>query len=292
MPSFLARLQQALAGQTAETPGAVGPDPAPADADAVEAPVPADLADLLAVVPAAGAPRAVSVSADGSTVVCWELSEGSGQAGLPLHEALLPPSSEPARWWPVVVDPSWEDALTEPSGTLEELADLDVEDGPRLLDQRWQAAHDRAAREERLGMHRGRTPADTVAAATSAVVEAPQWLDGATVAVARAHSAWQLPVVLGWSPVDGGLSAGELSALLQYWEEQWGAQLVALGPDSFVVRVDDPPTTDDDALAVAQEVLAVAPMLVSEELVEPLPRVAELLAPALLGAGWWHVHLG
>ena len=286
MPSFLTRLQTALAGQaSAGTPGAAVPAPV----DETAPVVPADLADLLRRVPTAGEPRAVIVGADGETVASWELAVEPGAAAPQLCEALV---REESGWLPVVVDDEWTDALTEVPQPPDELADLDVEDGPLLLDRRWQTAHDRALREERSGMHRGTTPAATVDAVTRAVVERPDALDQGSVAVVRAQDLWQLPAVLGWAPVDAGLSAHELSVVLQYWEEQWGAQLVALGARSLVLRLDDPPSTDDDALAAAQEVLAVAPALLSEDLVEPLPRAAELLAPVLLGAGWWHVHLG
>lgn len=285
MPSFLTRLQTALAGQaSAGTPGAAVP--APADAPAPVVPV--DLGDLLRAVSTAGEPRAVAFGADGETVGCWELAPGPGSTAPQLCEVLAAASS---RWRPVVVDDEWEDALTDAPQSPDELADLDVEDGPRLLDRRWQAAHDRAVREEHLGMHRGTTPAATTAAVTGAVVERPEALDDAAAAVVRADDLWQLPAVLGWAPVDAGLSAHELSVVLQYWQDQWGAHLVALGARSLVLRLDDPPVTEDDALAAAQELLAVAPALLSADLVEPLPRAAELLAPALLGAGWWHVHL-
>jgi len=285
VPSFLTRLQTALAGQaSAGTPGAAVP--APSDEPAPQ--VPADLADLLPTDRAADQPRAVALGADGETVVCWELAAGTGSTAPQLGEALRAAASP---WRPVVVDDEWEDALTEAPQHPDELAGLDVEEGPLLLDRRWQAAHDRAVREERAGMHRGRTPAAATAAVTRAVVERPEALDDAAVAVVRADDLWQLPAVLGWAPVDAGLSAHELSVVLQYWQDQWGAHVVALGARSLVLRLDDPPATDDDALAAAQEVLAVAPALLSADLVEPLPRAAELLAPALLGAGWWHVHL-
>jgi len=289
VPSFLTRLQAALAGQApAEAPAGAPAAAVPAPVDDAEPQVPADLADLLQAVGAADRPRAVSLGADGETVGCWELLVPSGSTALQLGEALL---AAPSRWRPVVVDDEWEDALTEAPQPPEELAGLDVEEGPLLLDRRWQAAHDRAVREERTGMHRGTTPAATTAAVTRAVKERPEALDDAAVAVVLAGDQWQLPAVLGWAPVDAGLSAGELSVVLQYWQDQWGAHVVALGARSLVLRLDDPPATDDDALAAAQEVLAVAPALLSADLVEPLPRAAALLAPALLGAGWWHVHL-
>jgi len=281
--SFLTRLQTALAGQaSAGTPGAAVPTPA----DEPAPQVPADLADLMQAVGAADRPRAVTLDADGETVACWELAAGSGAPQL--SEAL---HAAPSRWRPVIVDDEWEDALTHAPQSADELVDVDVEDGPVLLDRRWQTAHDRAVREERAGMHRGTTPAPTTAAVTAAVVERPEALDDGAVAVVLADDLWQLPAVLGWAPVDAGLSAHELSVVLQYWQDQWGAQVAALGARSLVLRLDDPPLTDDDALAAAQEVLAVAPALLSADLVEPLPRAAELLAPALRGAGWWHVHL-
>ncbi|MGQ7296895.1 DUF4253 domain-containing protein [Quadrisphaera sp. KR29] len=285
MPSFLRRLQTALAGQ-APTGDAGAAAPAPGERPAPA--VPADLADLLPAVPATERPRAAALGADGAAVVCWELPVAPGASALQLQEALR---SAPSRWRPVVVDDGWEEALTEAPQPLEVLADLDVEDGPLLLDRRWQSAHDLAVREERLGMHRGTTPVTTVTAVTRAVAERPPALEDGVVAVVDAHDAWQLPAVLGWAPVDAGLSARELSVVLQYWQDQWGAHLVALGAGSFALRVEDPPATADDALAAAQEVLAVAPALLRADLVEPLPRAAELLGPALRGAGWWHVRL-
>ena len=77
MPSFLTRLQTALAGQaSAGTPGAAVPAPV----DETAPVVPADLADLLRRVPTAGEPRAVILGADGETVACWELAVESGAA--------------------------------------------------------------------------------------------------------------------------------------------------------------------------------------------------------------------
>jgi hypothetical protein len=293
VPSFLTRLQAALAGQaSAGTPGAAVPAPADEPADEPAPVVPADLAELLRRVSVTGEPRAAALGDDGETVGCWELAPGPGSTAPQLREALLAvPSRSQSGWWPVIVDDEWTDALTEAPESRDELADLDVEDGPPLLDHRWQTAHDRAVREERAGLHRGTTPAATASSVTGAAVERPEALDDGTVGVVPAHDLWQLPAVLGWAPVDAGLSAHELSVVLQYWQDQWGAHVVALGARSLVLRLDDPPATDDDALAAAQEVLAVAPALLSADLVEPLPRAAELLAPALLGAGWWHVHL-
>ncbi len=304
MPSFLSRLQSLVSGEAPPPQRDDGDDAAhrgvgtAADAPVVEpepALVPPALTELLSGAAGREAPVPLATDAWDGSVACWAVRPAPGSSALQLRDLLRSRLVEPApaRWWPLVsLGDRLGDALTEEPETPEEVAGLDVEEGPALLDERWEVGADRAEREGRLGMHRGTTPAPTVAAVTRALVEPPEESEDDVVAVVLAHASWQLPAVLGWAPADCGVRAHDLSAVLRYWEDQWGAELVALGASSLVLRVSDPPESAEDAAALAQELLAVAPASVSEDLVEPLPRAAELLAPALLGAGWWHLDLG
>jgi hypothetical protein len=51
-------------------------------------------------------------------------------------------------------------------------------------------------------------------------------------------------------------------AMLARWRERWGAEPVAIGPDSIELRVSRPPSDREAAMAVAREHVAYAPSLV------------------------------
>lgn len=56
----------------------------------------------------------------------------------------------------------------------------------------------------------------------------------------------EVPGVLGWGP-------GGASSVLADWEERFGATLVVLGADTLLLSVSSPPTTLEQARAVAAE---------------------------------------
>jgi hypothetical protein len=60
----------------------------------------------------------------------------------------------------------------------------------------------------------------------------------------------------GWNdcPLDE-----EHVAILRYWHERYGAELLAIGPDFIECTVSRPPTTEEAALALARQQLAYAP---------------------------------
>ncbi|AZP19536.1 DUF4253 domain-containing protein [Streptomyces aquilus] len=69
-----------------------------------------------------------------------------------------------------------------------------------------------------------------------------------------------IPTAIGWTgPTNYADDTALLSAVLRSWEDRFGARVVALGFDQLIVSVAAPPTTLDEALAVAAEHFAFCP---------------------------------
>jgi hypothetical protein len=95
------------------------------------------------------------------------------------------------------------------------------------------------------------------------------------------------PVACGWSgPMNFTNDTGEISAVLQSWEDRFGVRVVCLGFADLYVSVAAPPTTLDDALHIAAEHLAFCPDNIYQG-AGTLQRYAEILVNAPLWHFWW-----
>ena len=78
--------------------------------------------------------------------------------------------------------------------------------------------------------------------------------------LAPARRSADIPTAIGWmGPTNHANDTALLSAILRSWEDRFGIRVVALGFDQLLVSVAAPPTTLDDALAVAAEHFAFCP---------------------------------
>ncbi|MFC8345800.1 DUF4253 domain-containing protein [Streptomyces sp. NPDC057280] len=79
-------------------------------------------------------------------------------------------------------------------------------------------------------------------------------------ALVPARRSADIPAVIGWmGPANHEGDVARLSAVLRSWEDRFGIRVVALGFDQLIVSVATPPTTLDEALAVAAEHFAFCP---------------------------------
>lgn len=86
------------------------------------------------------------------------------------------------------------------------------------------------------------------------------------VALVPAEHGWQVPAVLGWiGGCNDDLDVVEHVVTLRDWHERFGAELVSLSDDQVLeLLVPRPPTTPDEALAVAREHHAYCPDVVDQ----------------------------
>jgi hypothetical protein len=109
-------------------------------------------------------------------------------------------------------------------------------------------------------------------------------LAGAPVhlALVPAAGGWEVPALLAWSGAEGSRKGGaEHLAILHYWHEQYGADLVAMGLEQLELLVDRPPTDARGAFELAVQHYAYCPALMDN-----LAPAIGALAATLLGRHW------
>ncbi|MFD8620440.1 DUF4253 domain-containing protein [Streptomyces sp. NPDC059513] len=103
---------------------------------------------------------------------------------------------------------------------------------------------------------------DEAAAGLAGVITADpdSWLGGARMALVPARRSADIPAAIGWSgPMNHENDVARLSAVLRSWEDRYDARVVALGFDTMIVSVGRPPTTPEEARALAAEHYAFCP---------------------------------
>jgi hypothetical protein len=88
--------------------------------------------------------------------------------------------------------------------------------------------------------------------------EPPYTAEGLTgqavqLALMPAGASWELPGVLGLAGWNGFPAPAEHCAILRYWGERHGAELMLIGEDRIVLRLRRPPSTRLDAFRLAAE---------------------------------------
>ncbi|PCG82377.1 hypothetical protein CIB93_30265 [Streptomyces sp. WZ.A104] len=104
--------------------------------------------------------------------------------------------------------------------------------------------------------------ADTAAAGLAGVIaaDADEWLGGARMALVPARRSADIPAAIGWSgPMNHENDVARLCAVLRSWEDRYDARVVVLGFDTMIVSVGRPPTTVEEARALAAEHYAFCP---------------------------------
>ncbi|MFE7466311.1 DUF4253 domain-containing protein [Streptomyces sp. NPDC057499] len=107
----------------------------------------------------------------------------------------------------------------------------------------------------------GRDAPDGLAAAIAEECVGPDgWYAGSRAALVPARRSADIPAAIGWTgPVNYEDDTARLSAVLRSWEDRFGIRVVVLGFDTLTVSVSRPPTTLDEARAVAAEHYAFCP---------------------------------
>ncbi|MEV4877368.1 DUF4253 domain-containing protein [Streptomyces cyaneofuscatus] len=103
---------------------------------------------------------------------------------------------------------------------------------------------------------------DEAAAGLAGVITADpdSWLGGARMALVPARRSADIPAAIGWSgPVNHENDVARLCAVLRSWEDRYDARVVVLGFDTMIVSVGRPPTTPEEARALAAEHYAFCP---------------------------------
>jgi hypothetical protein len=96
------------------------------------------------------------------------------------------------------------------------------------------------------------------------------------------RESWQVPLLLDFGGWNECPYPETHASVLRYWEQRYGAQVVAMMSDSVEVAVERPPTTHDAALALAYEQFAYC-----EDIVTQGTETIDALAAALLNGTVW-----
>ncbi len=130
--------------------------------------------------------------------------------------------------------------------------------------------------------------AAAVAEVTSADAfgETTESLEGQLGLVAIRRPA-DVPTIIGWmGPINHFADMGGLSALLRSWEDRFGAYLVGIGFDTLTIAVQRPPTTVEEAMAIAAEHYAACPDNIDQG-IGSIDAYAEELVGLTNWTFWW-----
>lgn len=110
-------------------------------------------------------------------------------------------------------------------------------------------------------------------------------LENARLALVPARRSADIAAAIGWSgPLNHENDVARLCAVLRSWEDRFGIRVVALGFDTLTVSVARPPTTGEEALALAAEHFAFCPDNIHQSAQDSLEKYA---SDALLGRETW-----
>ncbi|MDF6043095.1 DUF4253 domain-containing protein [Streptomyces sp. JH14] len=137
------------------------------------------------------------------------------------------------------------------------------------------------------------------APAVSGPVDAEEWaagiaarltdadgrMPGARAALVPARRSADIPAAIGWTgPLNHENDVARLCAVLRSWEDRFGTRVVALGFDRLIVSVATPPTSPEEALALAAEHFAFCPDNIAHNTPDTLQAYAD---QHLLGQESW-----
>lgn len=110
------------------------------------------------------------------------------------------------------------------------------------------------------------------------------WFREPHLALVPARRSADIPAAIGWAgPLNYEEDVAVYCAVLRSWEDRFGIRVVALGFDRLVVSVAAPPTTPEEAEAVAAEHFAFCPDAITQD----GPGAVRDYAKQLLGASAW-----
>jgi hypothetical protein len=92
------------------------------------------------------------------------------------------------------------------------------------------------------------------------LAESGSWLKEPRLALVPARRSADIPAAIGWTgPINYEGDVARLCAVLRSWEDRFGIRVVGLAWDHLVLSVAAPPTTQEEAEAVAVEHFAFCP---------------------------------
>lgn len=100
------------------------------------------------------------------------------------------------------------------------------------------------------------------------------------------HTSWHVPAYLRFGDFNYCPSPAEHASVLKHWEEQFGTRVVSMTHDTIELRVTNPPTTREDALALAYEQFAYCSDIVDQG-VGSLDALAATLLHGTAWFFWW-----
>ncbi|MFJ4966549.1 hypothetical protein EES43_12040 [Streptomyces sp. ADI96-02] len=108
---------------------------------------------------------------------------------------------------------------------------------------------------------------------------------GPRIALVPARRSADIPAAIGWSgPLNHDNDVARLCAVLRSWEDRYDLRVLMLGPDTMTVSVGRPPSTAEEARALAAEHYAFCPDTIDQNPPYDLDAYAE---KRLLGQEVW-----
>ncbi|MDX6350895.1 MAG: hypothetical protein QOF84_5685 [Streptomyces sp.] len=170
-----------------------------------------------------------------------------------LQPVLLDLEDQPLEEWELDPDAMSYPGEHDPDEVLAELWECDED----FVDEDWPGLA--PAQELTQEPAAGAEP-DARATEIAAALVRDKWSSDLRPALVHARRSADIPAAIGWyGPVNHEGDVARLSAVLRSWEDRFGVRVVAVGFDQLVVSVGAPPTTLDDAEAVAAEHYAFCP---------------------------------
>lgn len=103
------------------------------------------------------------------------------------------------------------------------------------------------------------------------------------IGLATIRDSWMLPAEVGFGGWNACPEAAVHCAVLKYWQELYGAEIISLTYDVIECRVSRPPTSPEAALQLAWEQFWYCPDLVDQGM-----QTVANLAASLLNVGYWY----
>jgi hypothetical protein len=126
------------------------------------------------------------------------------------------------------------------------------------------------------------------AEAADSLADGRPWLKEPHLALVPARRSADIPAAIGWSgPVNHEEDVARLCAVLRSWEDRFGIRVVGLGFNDLVLSVAAPPTSLEEAEAVAAEHFAFCPDNITQKGPGGLRAYAEGLVGERAWTFWW-----
>ena len=110
------------------------------------------------------------------------------------------------------------------------------------------------------GQEQAADPDVLAATLADSLTESVSWLKEPHLALVPARRSADIPAAIGWTgQINYEGDVARLCAVLRSWEDRFGIRVVALTADQLVLSVAAPPTTQEEAEAVAAEHFAFCP---------------------------------